>query len=167
MGEASQKVIQMASMYVGNAEVTANDAPWLRRLMEQSNPTHWKPGESYCIAALCSLFAIVDPHFPIPYSKGTQQFYINALSKRYTSPDPQIGDIAIFRLGNSASGHAGIVTAVRPEAIDTIEFNTSNSNASDQRNGEGVYQKTRLFKHFEKTDDHRLWIRGYVRTSSL
>ena len=170
MGQISESVIRIASSYVGKVEETDNDAGWLRDLINFSdNPTGWNPGESYCIAALLSIFknCCKEKPFPPRMSKGTQQFWMNAVAVNYTSRTPTRGDIVIFREGLTGSGHAGLVIEVREDGIDTIEFNTSDNIAGDQRNGGGCFKKTRKFADFSQITHPKFWIRGYVLTSTL
>jgi len=63
---------------------------------------------------------------------------------------PQPGAIVVYQFGNSIHGHAGIVEAVSPDGVlmTTIEGNTSpgvdvKSGIVVERNGDGVYRKTR------------------------
>lgn len=174
----SDRVITMCREHVGDTETSSNKAPWLTNIMKAgNNPTHWLPGEPYCIAALLALFNLaceVDKKdFPIAFSKSTQQFFENARQAKYITASPAVGDIVIFQMGSTWQGHAGIITDILktdkgiPYGIVTIEFNTSGKVNGDQRNGEGCYSKVRLFKQFEPTKEHRLWIKGFIRTSSL
>jgi hypothetical protein len=174
----SDEAIQLAEAYLGKFEVTNNDAPWLRTLMQAGgNPANWKPGESYCIAALLSIFdmasSVLGVKFSVTPSAGTQTFYQNATGAHLTGPNPGVGDIVIFRLGDSWEGHAGLVAGLVKDAnnnlngIETIEFNTSDNVAGDQRNGGGCFRKVRLFANFKQTSLKKLWIRGYVKTSTL
>ena len=173
-GQVSQRTIELAHEYLGKVEsrIRPNWADWLDKLMIASgNPSAWKPGEPYCIAALCSLFKIaageLKIRFPLRYYKGTQLFYEQALKDGMTSQTPNIGDVVIFRVGTTARGHAGLVVSKNETGIGTIEFNTANNVAGSQRDGEGVYMKFRRFADFTKTDKPKLWIRGYVTTSKI
>jgi len=58
------------------------------------------------------------------------------------------GDVVFFdwqgNTGSSGVDHVGLVTAVRPDGqVETIEGNTSPSNAGSQSNGGGVYRRVR------------------------
>lgn len=61
--------------------------------------------------------------------------------------DPRPGDVVYFDWAGSQSvpqiDHVGLVEAVTPEFILTIEGNTSSSNAGSQSNGDGVYRRKR------------------------
>jgi len=178
----SDKAICTAREYVGDVEAKgkANDASWLRILMEWGkNPAKWRPGDAYCIAALLSIFNrhCLDAGKSLPFipSASTQVTYGNAKALNLVSDIPSVGDIVIFRKGDSWQGHAGLVTNILhtdmgfPYGVETIEFNTSGMSSGDQRNGEGCYAKKRLFKDFSpgRMTPRKLWIRGYIKTSNL
>lgn len=61
--------------------------------------------------------------------------------------NPLPGDIIYFDWGGSQTvgltDHVGLVEAVTPDYILTIEGNTSSSNAGSQSNGDGVYRRKR------------------------
>lgn len=177
MGPLSTRVIELASGYLNDTETGNNDAPWLEQMMKNAgNPNHWVPGESYCIGALCALLDIackeLNITLPFPTSLSTRGFYEGAKAKGWTNNGPDTivyepGDIAIFSEGTSWQGHAALVTAVTPEGLSTIEFNTSSNLAGSQRNGTGCFAKTRLFKQFAAPSAFNLWLRGSVKTSKL
>jgi hypothetical protein len=174
MGKFSERMIEIGNTYLGKQEMklTPNAAPWLSELMTAAyNPTGWRPGEPYCMAALCAIAELVCIEealkFPFAYSKSSQLFYVTALKNNFASQVPERGDIAIFEIGNTAHGHAELVVKVLEDSIITIGFNTSGIIAGNQHNGDGVYAKVRKFANFLRTDKPKLWLRGYVKTSSL
>jgi hypothetical protein len=176
MGALSNRVIELAKAYIGDVETGNNDGAWLNDLAKKSgNPDHWMPGESYCIAGLLMLFDIAEKEIgielPFSTSLSTRGFYEAAKQAGWTIPAAYnnafaVGDIAIFSDGSSWKGHAALVTSVTPEGLSTIEFNTSDTNKGDQRNGGGCFAKTRLFKQFPESLTH-LWLRGSVKTSRI
>jgi hypothetical protein len=178
----SDRAITIARTYVGQTESSNNDATWLRQLMlAGGNPASWVKGEAYCIAAALACFGAAFKEdgtgktFPFSPSAGSQQAYENALEKQFTSDLPSVGDIVIFRHGNTWQGHAGIVTSIvnndggHPIGIATIEFNTSSNMSGNQRNGEGCFAKVRNFHDYSPgvLVPGRLWIRGYIKMSTL
>lgn len=177
MGPLSTRVVELATTYLGDTETSNNDAPWLDELMKKAgNPDHWLPKESYCIAALCALFDIAckeqNTKLPFPTSLSTRNFYEGAKNVGWAHNGPNTnvyepGDIAIFSDGASWQGHAALVTDATPEGLSTIEFNTSDTNAGDQRNGGGCFRKTRLFRQFAPMSATHLWLRGVIKTSQL
>src|SRR5689334_9142593 len=149
MGPISAAVIERAKSFLGDIEAGNNDGPWLEQLMASDPKRGWKAGESYCIGALSALFDTVckdqGQTMPIPTSLSSRGFYESAKAEGWTlnGPDPlktyEPGDIAIFSEGNTWLGHAALITAVTPEGLSTIEFNTSDTNKGDQRNGGGCF----------------------------
>ena len=165
------EVLQLVESYEGKTEQKKNNADWLLQLMKDSgNPTSWQVPEPYCIAAALSVWNVVlqrhNLKLPFIPSKSTQTCYDNAKQKGFVGAEPSVGDIVIFRKGDGWQGHAGIVTKVLSDRICTTEFNTSSNHAGNQRDGEGCYARTRLFKDFQKSST-RLWIRGYIKLSRL
>jgi hypothetical protein len=181
--KVSDRAITLARSFIGKTETANNDAPWLETLMHAGgNPAKWVAGEAYCIAALLAIFDMAcsaeSKTFPIMPSASSQVFYENAEAAKLVSMVPDVGDIVIFKLGDTWQGHAGLVTNILRdsrgfiEAIDTIEFNTAaprtpNSTPQSERDGQGCYAKHRIVSHFPKTDKKQLWIRGYVKTSQI
>jgi hypothetical protein len=55
---------------------------------------------------------------------------------------PVVGSIAIWQMGNTRSGHAGIVVAISSGGFQTIEGNTG-PGAGIVREGDGVFVKNR------------------------
>lgn len=56
---------------------------------------------------------------------------------------PRVGALVFFTFGSNVAIHVGVVEKVLPGLIQTIEFNTSPSNAGSQNNGGGVYRRLR------------------------
>lgn len=166
-----EEAVQLAETYEGKTEQRKNSADWLTDLMKKSgNPAAWQPPEPYCIAAALAVWNIIlrkhNMEIPFHPSKSTQTCYDNAKLKGFIGDSPSVGDIVIYRKGDTWQGHAGIVTKVMDDRICTTEFNTSSNHAGNQRDGEGCYPRTRLFKDFQKSSNH-LWIRGYIKMSRL
>lgn len=176
MNDVANRAIEIARSYVGfqESKVKPNWAPWLDALFERAGGKRlfgWQSPAPYCIAAAAACFAAackeLGKKFPLFGTASTQTFFENAKKLNLTGQTPEIGDIAVFRVGNQWHGHAGIVIAVKPESVDLIEFNTSSTVAGSQRNGDGVWLKCRQYKDFRKTDKPKLWLRGFVKTSQL
>ena len=110
---------------------------------------------------------------PIKTSLSSRGFYEQAKLEHWTmnGPDPlktfEAGDIAIFSDGNTWMGHAALITSVNADGLFTIEFNTSDTNKGDQRNGGGCFAKIRLFREFAAPSATHLWLRGAVKTSRI
>lgn len=71
---------------------------------------------------------------------------------------PQPGDLIVWRMGNTAAGHIGIITKILPNGrVETIEGNTSDSTSVD-RNGDGVFAKNRSL-----TGSDSMRVMGFIR----
>ena len=165
------RAIEIANEFVGKQEskLKPNWAPWLDNLfLRACTKNGWTPGAPYCIAAAYACYQAAAKELgsmlPFAGTASTQDFYERALEHKCASLEPHVGDIVIFRQGNTWRGHAGIVVGCSPDSVSTIEFNTSDTIAKSQRNGDGVYMKLRRFRDFPKSDT-RLWIRGFVTLS--
>jgi hypothetical protein len=160
--DIGQRAVVAASRYIGLTELKSN-ATWdkvstpghddiadeLRAVMLR---TGWQLGWPYC-AAFCeavwreayqgrteldAVKAMLTP--------GCLMSWNNALKAGWTSMTPQVGAIGIMRKGDTSMGHAFIVRGVRGSTLLTIEGNTSAAgavSAEADRNGDGVYAKTR------------------------
>ncbi|QEL04331.1 CHAP domain-containing protein [Olivibacter sp. LS-1] len=73
----------------------------------------------------------------------------NEVNPKFKHSTPKVGDIFIMDFGKG-TGHTGMVTGVKGASINTVEGNT---NTDGSRNGDGVYERTRLLTS----------IKGYIR----
>jgi hypothetical protein len=75
---------------------------------------------------------------------------------------PVKGAIFFMQKGESWTGHAGIVRAVKDGYIETIEGNTSPMAGTPEadRNGDGIYAKQRRLQFTMNTSG--LWLRGFL-----
>lgn len=79
-------------------------------------------------------------------------------SKHKCVKNPAPGDIVIWRMGNTASGHVGIVNKILGDGwMETVEGNTSDSSKLD-RNGDGIYLKKRSM-----TGSENFRVMGFIR----
>jgi uncharacterized protein (TIGR02594 family) len=113
----------------------------------------------YCVKQVCSKYKNVPA---IPSSESCMFIWNNtSSSQRISSPEP--GCIIIWNHEGTAKGHVGIVSSVfKPHGaesakMETIEGNTG-PESSVNREGDGVYKKTRYTKTFSK-----MKIMGYLK----
>jgi len=112
-----------------------------------------KPGQSWCgwtIAEILRRAGATEPK----YRGGMAQGYINKRSiratrvaKGYYRVSP--GYIAVWAKykgkRNTGSGHVGIVVRqIANNKVQTVEGNTSNGEAGNQSDGDGIYKRTRM-----------------------
>lgn len=117
-------------------------------------------GEPWCMAFVQFLIKLIEDKYSIQClvfkSEHCMTVFRNSTPKVVKTP--QVGDLVIWRMGNTASGHVGIIVRLLGDGrMETIEGNTSDS-TSIERNGDGVYLKNRSMKG---SDSFR--IMGYIR----
>lgn len=156
------RAIVAASRYVGLTEVRSNAVwdlpatdgpdPVAEELRAEMLRTGWRLGWPYCMA-FCEVvwraayqgrkeLDVIKPML----TAGCLASWRNALRLGWTSNVPQIGAIGIMRKGDTEHGHAFLVRAVQNDTLFTVEGNTSTTgalNVEADRNGDGVYAKTR------------------------
>lgn len=163
--DLSNAIVRTASRFIGLREVKAN-AEWdnpatpgsetalsgeLRAMMR---PAPWEPGWAYCAAfaegvvttALRSLGAtpdevarfasVMSPHCVTAANRFRQRGLLSQL--------PAPGAIWLARHGSTSNGHAGLVTAISPTTMATIEANTSLDATTPAKEREGDWITTRL-----------------------
>lgn len=102
-------------------------------------------GESWCddFVQTCIAYAeaVTGAKSSIVASEGVLDTWNR--SKAYNAAQPaKIGDMILWRLGTTAEGHCGLITAIDSICYETIEGNTSDS-AEIDRSGRGVFAKKR------------------------
>lgn len=111
-------------------------------------------GEPWCAGFVYHLATEIDQLFvemglpssakhQLAHTESTQTLW--ALAKT-VSTTPQVGALALWRSkADKTRGHVGVVIAVSPEGIMTVEGNTSEpGKTSNESNGRGVWRKTRF-----------------------
>jgi hypothetical protein len=121
-----------------------------------------KPGDPYCMYGVQDMLRILEKRyrfkFDLPKTGSTQKFF-NETNPAYISKTPIPYSIAIYKKGNTGLGHAAwCLWRVRDsEKIRTFEFNTSDNDQGDARDGEGCYTKIRNIGGFGSME-----LRGFV-----
>lgn len=107
-------------------------------------------GEPWCLSFIQSCVAYVESFgfksdlFPTEHCLTA---WTNSRLRRPLVPEP--GDVVLYHLEGTTKGHAEIVTAWLPKlySIETIAGNTSAANGMIEREGDGVYTKSRSPEH--------------------
>ena len=102
-------------------------------------------GESWCMAFVQFCIKQVEERNKIQCLAYKSEHCLTVLreSKMKVVKDPQPGDLIVWRFGNTANGHVGIVEKLLDGGrVMTIEGTTSDSQ-SVERNGDGVFSKNR------------------------
>lgn len=153
-------LVSIASQYVGVKEVGGdNQGPQVS--LFQSAVDGKAQGESWCMGFV--FYCIKELETKVPTLKSNLFMSEHCLTVWNKTPvaqrlkEPEVGCIVIWQFENSSSGHTGIVTKVTKAQIETIEGNTGDG-AEVNRNGDGVYKRTRL-----KAGSKKMKIVGYLK----
>ncbi|MBE7497126.1 MAG: CHAP domain-containing protein [Verrucomicrobiaceae bacterium] len=162
-------IIREASRFVGLREVRPNaqwdnpatpgpDTALVKELRDLMRPTPWKEGWAYC-AAFCEavirrVLQRVEMHgdeaakFLRVMGPGVRVSFEAFNKLRLTSAKPVPGAIWFARHGNTAQGHAGIVTStsLAGATMSTIEANTSLDSRDPRTDREGDWITTKTFR---------------------
>jgi hypothetical protein len=137
----TEKALEVAATYVGIRETKRNRGPEVDAFLFDVGLDPTKGSYPWCAAFVYAVFkrasaALVVPN-PVPRTAGVLKLWDR-------SPDWARGKAkpgAIFILDHGQGrGHTGIVEAVGPLHLITIEGNT---NELGSREGDGVYRRTR------------------------
>ena len=145
LGDVSQLtpievMLKAAEAMIG---ITEQDDPAKVDLIRSTIVKPW--GEAWCddFVQTCIAYAeaVKGVQSSIVASEGVLDTWNR--SKAYSAVQPaQRGDIIVWRLGATAEGHCGLITAIDSLLYETIEGNTSDS-AEIDRTGRGVHAKKR------------------------
>jgi hypothetical protein len=144
-----QKIVQVAASYIGKTEKPNNsgfkDAEFEKRMVDVG----WVKGASWC-AYFCELVCKeayssdkdAVKKYSTLFSGSATATYKNFDVAGLTSKTPEVGSLAVWRLGNGWQGHIGIVA----EVVDKDVFKTIEGNTNDNGGREGyiVTRKTRF-----------------------
>lgn len=149
------RLIDTATNFVGLRETESNEAfndpVRSKRLIAAFKRVQWwAPGAAYCAAFDGAMVAITADSLEIDPSGFLKHWTAHCMTNvrrmkelGYLSSKPAEGALWLAKHGNTDSGHAGIVPSFRGGAMSTIEGNTSSGNSGSQRNGDGIFARTR------------------------
>lgn len=150
--------LDAAKALIGVHEEGRDNAGPIVTLMQQTVGVAFN--EPWCVSMVMSLIAYVEATMgiesPIPATEHVLNLW-NSSQKACRTESPVAGDVILWKLVGTTSGHCGIVMEVTPDHYLTIEGNTSPAHHLD-RNGDGVYLKQR-----PKTGMGRFEILGFLR----
>lgn len=112
------------------------------------------PGHPWCAAFVSLLCDTAGVTWPTVRSAASQAFVVRGAidAARILNGRDSVrrGDIVIWRNGNTWTGHIGVATDDwRGSSGPTIEGNTSAGTAGSQRDGNGVYRRTRKILRYD------------------
>lgn len=172
--QIQNRILEQACKFLNLTEISPNNRwddlaqPGQQKegleLREELLKVAWQPGWPYCASftEVCWRYGYQGrPELALisqaitPSVMGT---YSNFNELHRITQDPVPGALMLMQSGSSWQGHAGIVAEVRKDTLVTIEGNTSSNR--ENREGDGVYQKTRPFDMSKRS--RGLWIKGFV-----
>lgn len=117
----------------------------------------------YCYKKACTYQRV---NYPFPKTTSSQTLYQWAVEKGYAETDwtkLKPGDIVIWRKFLLWQGHAAIVESVYHDqlAFVTIEGNTQDKDSGDQRDGGGIFMRTRYMRKQDFKID-AFYLRGFI-----
>jgi len=161
------KIIETARSYIGQEETINNSGfknNWFQNLMIKIG---WSKGQSWCayFAKLAWYDAFLDSDpigakLILRYANGSAwQTYANFHKSKefHVQVNPIPGALVIFRLGNSTSGHEGVVTTISARGFYFISGNTSQAGS---REGTTVLEKFRTLN--DPFNPNMLNLTGFV-----
>lgn len=162
-----EKFIEVAHGEVGIVEIpiNSNSGPKVNEYQKAGRSTNGQPYCNsficYCMQKACQILKIEENLIPIPMQAVANVTYNYAKKAgNEVMSNPAIGDLIVWKNPNSYSGHIGIIVAILPNNyVQTIEANTSPDAKGNQRDGGGVYYKTRKLSAISKL----LLLRGLVK----
>ncbi len=149
LAQKQNTVAWLARKFVGAIETRPNGGPMVemfqRAVDGKSSAEPWCVGFAwFCVQAVDDLAVLLNggaQNAALYRTEWTIELY-NKSPYKYT--DPAIGRVVVWQHEmNPNRGHCGIVVDRVGDSIITVEANTSASENSDQRNGDGVWLKTR------------------------
>lgn len=168
------RAVLRAAQFVGLSEIRSN-AVWDKISTSERDAiadefkgellrVGWQSGWPYCMAFCEVVYKYAyqgRPELPKVRSMLTPGCLLSwqrAAAEGWTTLSPSIGSIGIMKKGSSAQGHAFIVTAVDGSKLYTVEANTWPGAVTPEqdRNGDGVYRKTRQLVFKPTTGLHLL-----------
>lgn len=183
--QIADEIIAVASRFVGLTEIKPNSAfddlstpgadARANELRSLLLSTKWPLGAAYCAAFTEAVW--IQAHKNLSAPPGL----IAEISNKFTpsviltyrnwgaaiEKDPVRGSVFFWEKGHSGTGHAGIVTLIhgceQGDSFETIEGNTSRGSGGtieQQRNGDGIYARTR--KIDRAPGSNKMWLRGFL-----
>lgn len=143
-----EAVIQCALSWVGTTEATGhNDGPEVEMFQQAVDGV--AQGEAWCMAFSMFCIGQAEQSCGVVSSIFRAEHCLTVWnnSQHLAVATPYPGCIAIWQHGNTTSGHTGIITGVDEAGgyFTTVEGNTSGGGEGIEREGEGVYEKSRNF----------------------
>jgi hypothetical protein len=146
----AEKIIQVATSYIGQKEVSGNKGFISPSFQKKMQDCGWKIGQSWCayftelvwkeaFGKSHPLYSTLDRLFS-PSATATYANFNGSQNLKVGSV-PKVGALVVWRYGNGWQGHIGIVESiVSGDTFKAVEGNTNNAGG---REGIEVALKTR------------------------
>jgi len=137
------RIVPVAQLFVGwvREATNHNDGPWVEailRLVGQAKGAPW------CAAFVTMVLDIAYRGAnPLPRTASCDVLLEAARTRGWLQSAPEVGDLFLVMRRPADAVHVGVVTAVAPLAVRTIEGNT---NTDGSREGWGVCARERARK---------------------
>lgn len=134
------RVPAIAEQFVGWVrEVSGeNDGPWVEAIQRTTGN---KRGDPWCASFVYFVLAIAYGGAPpLPRTASCDKLLEFAKQRELLVTEPEPGDVFLVMKRPTDAVHTGIVTAVSPVAVKTVEGNT---NPGGSRDGWGVFARER------------------------
>lgn len=134
------QIVPVAQLLVGWVKEASgqNDGAWVESIQRITGN---RRGDPWCASFVAWVLDIAfQGKNPLPRSGSCDVLLEAARSRKWLQADPEVGDVFLIMRTKTDAVHTGIVTAVSPTAVRTIEGNT---NAAGARDGWGVFVRER------------------------
>lgn len=159
MGTKAQELIDLARTFIGVKEDAENDGDQIRIFQQSVDGTASRESWCMCFVQFCVKQIEKKYTFKSPLFKSEHCLTVwNKTPKEFRLAEPASGCVVIWQFGSGTSGHAGIVTKVLKDKIETIEGNTSGPSSDVVREGDEVAVKTR-----SKTGTKAMKVIGFIK----
>ena len=135
------QIVPVAELFVGWVRETTgkNDGPWVEAIQRTTGN---KKGDPWCASFVNFVVDIAYRDLnPLPATASCDVLLEHARRNNLLTTTPSPGDVFLVMRTKNDAIHTGIVTAVLPDRIKTIEGNTNRDGA---REGNGVWARERL-----------------------
>lgn len=144
MSSKTQELIDLAHTFIGVKEQGDNDGDQVS--LFQKSVDGIASRESWCMCFVQFCVKQIEKKYAVKSKLFKSEHCLtvwNKTHKEFRLTEPEVGCIVIWNFVGTNNGHAGIVTKVLKDKIETIEGNTSGSSAQVVREGDEVAAKIR------------------------
>jgi hypothetical protein len=141
---STSKVLAVADAldFIAENPPGANAGRWVEAVQRVGSG---KKGDAWCAGWVSTVLGVAfKGKPPLPFTMSCDALLEAGRAAGWLRAEPEPGDVFLRMKAHRDSDHTGIVTAVRAGEFDTLEGNTTDDKAKDQREGTGTFTKTRV-----------------------